>query len=251
MIGASAAAIDLFIDNKANAAIPSPDLGPVIPTTPPIVFMYHDINFPNPANLDEQGNWVPPENFRRQIELAQALGYKIGTVSEALQRPSEILALTFDDGLHTVYDLIFPYLQLKDIKATFFVPVDALLSNNPYYAEPEQIREMADAGNEVGSHSFDHTPLTAWNTQMVRTELRRSKEFLEDLIGKEVTLFAYPNGKHNRHIAEEVLITGYRAAFLSRRNTQVGFKPPLDRFELPRHWITAKTDTSQILSSRK
>lgn len=250
MVGVSATVINLLIGDKANAAIPSPESGKVLPTRPPIALMYHDINFPQPGNTDEEGNWVPPKKFITQIETIQAAGYKIGTLSEALLNPGKTVALTFDDGLHTAYDLIFPYLQSKNIKATFFVPVDALLSDNTYYIEPEQVKEMADVGHEIGSHSFDHTPLTAWNTQMVRKELVRSKEFLEDLTGGEITLFAYPNGKYNRRIAEEVSRTGYRAAFISRRSTQLGLGSPLDRFELPRYWVTQKTDLIEILSPR-
>lgn len=246
-ISATAVLAHQLLQNEASAMLPSLEGSPAQPTKTPMVLMYHDINFPRPGNIDEEGNWVPPKKFTTQIETIQAAGYKVGTLSEALLSPGETVSLTFDDGLHTAYDLIFSYLQSKNIKATFFVPVDALLSDNTYYIEPEQIREMTDAGHEVGSHSFDHIPLTAWSTLMVRTQLRRSKEFLEHLIGKEVALFAYPNGKHNRHIAEEVQKAGYKVAFLSRHNTRLGLEPPLDRFELPRYWITGKTDATRML----
>lgn len=249
-ISAAAVLVHQLLANKASAMLPSLEGSPVQPTIAPVALRYHDINFPRPGNIDEEGNWVPQRRFIAQIEATQTAGYKIGTLSEALRRPDEVIALTFDDGIRTAYSLVFPYLRSKNIKATFFVPVDALLKKDKYHMTTNQVSEMSNAEMEVSSHSFDHVPLTLWDIQMVRLELRRSKEFLEDLTGKEVKLFAYPDGKHDRRVAEEVLRAGYRAAFISRRNTRLGLEPPLDRFELPRFWITQKTDISTIFPSK-
>lgn len=248
------ALIDVSLGNRANAIIPSPESSPRSPVEPPLTLMYHDINFPRPGNIDEEGNWIPPKRFMAQIEILQAAGYDIGTASEALSSPEKTVALTFDDGLHTAYDLVYPFLRKRNIKATFFVPVDALFKGdrgNRYFMTEKQVKEMSEDGQEIASHSYDHVSLTSWSSQMVKLELRRSKEFLEDLIGKEVPLFAYPNGKHTRSIAEDVLKAGYRAAFVSRTNTRLGLEPPLDRFELPRFWIVQKMDPTRLFPTRQ
>lgn len=85
----------------------------------------------------------------------------------------------------------------------------------------------------------------------MRFELRKSKEWLEDLIGKEVELFAYPGGDYNAGVAEETFLAGYKAAFTARVNKKLGLEPPFDRFEIPRNWITQKTNVSDICPKRQ
>lgn len=252
---AAAAFISMKLGNKAYAMLTSDGDGISSPVKIPLALMYHDINYPASGNVDQEGNWVPPRRFIEQIESIQATGYRIGTMSEALQDPDTTVALTFDDGLHTAYDFVFPFLKKRDIKATFFVPVDAVLKGNrgnPYFMTAQQVKEISDEGNEIGSHSFDHVEITRWETIKGRVglELKRSKGFLEDLIGKEVPLFAYPNGTHDMYTTEEVMKAGYRAAFISRRTTRLGLKPPLDRFELPRRWITQATNPTDNISAK-
>lgn len=250
LIGASVAITHQALGTVADAMIPTPDSDHPKKTKQPIVLMYHDINFPDPKDPTELDNWVPPKNFLRQLEQVKASGYEASTLSEALRNPADVVALTFDDGLHTAYDFVYPYLQSWGIRATFLVPVEALLSDEDYYIEPEQVKEISDAGHEIGSHSLRHQSLTSMGRGDRLNVLRDSKEYLEDLIGKPVDLFAYPFGAHSAKIAEEVLKVGYKAAFLGK-NKPTGLPAPLDRFELPRYHVKGDSDLSGIFARRR
>jgi peptidoglycan/xylan/chitin deacetylase (PgdA/CDA1 family) len=99
----------------------------------------------------------------------------------------------------------------------------------------EQLREMAAAGMEIGSHTYSHPSLLHLSEEDVEWELATSKQTIEDRIGRPVRGFAYPFGKprctyaaKDRDLAERL---GYEYA-VSVVNR--GLRPRDDRWELPR-----------------
>ncbi len=59
----------------------------------------------------------------------------------------------------------------------------------------EQVKALTHAGMEIGGHTVNHPILANCDMDTARTEIETGKRFLEELIGKPVRLFAYPNGK--------------------------------------------------------
>lgn len=79
-----------------------------------------------------------------------------------------------------------------------------------------QAREMSDNGIEMGGHTASHPILTRISLDEATNELRKSKQHIEDVLGKRVSTFAYPNGQEtdfNHEIAGRVGTVGYGAAF--------------------------------------
>ncbi len=58
----------------------------------------------------------------------------------------------------------------------------------------EEIRQMRDAGIEIGAHTMSHTILTNLPLEEARLEICESKRIIEDKLRERVELFAYPNG---------------------------------------------------------
>ena len=58
----------------------------------------------------------------------------------------------------------------------------------------EQVREMADAGMEFGSHSVTHPILSHLSDSEIRMELTVSKQVIERRTGRPVEVIAYPVG---------------------------------------------------------
>lgn len=58
-----------------------------------------------------------------------------------------------------------------------------------------QLIEMQAAGMQIGAHTVSHPILASVAPEQAREEISGSKNFLEKLLGENVTLFAYPNGK--------------------------------------------------------
>ena len=59
----------------------------------------------------------------------------------------------------------------------------------------EQIREMAVAGMDFGSHSLSHPILSQVPAERAQREIQESKRILEERLAMRIRWFAYPNGK--------------------------------------------------------
>ena len=76
----------------------------------------------------------------------------------------------------------------------------------------DQAREMDANGVEIGSHTLTHPILTNVGDERLRRELRDSKSRLEEILGRQVDQFCYPNGDNDERVQCEVARAGYRAA---------------------------------------
>ena len=59
--------------------------------------------------------------------------------------------------------------------------------------EPDLVKEIAKRGHEVASHGWDHRRVTQQSAEAFRESVRRTKHFLEDLVGQEVIGFRAPS----------------------------------------------------------
>ncbi|MEO6810071.1 MAG: polysaccharide deacetylase family protein [Isosphaeraceae bacterium] len=95
----------------------------------------------------------------------------------------------------------------------------------------DQVRQLADAGMSIGSHSHSHPNLAKLSEPEQRVELVRTRQTLERELGREVATLAYPYGVADavsdatRRLAGEA---GYRLAFaLSSLVNRPGTADPL------------------------
>jgi peptidoglycan/xylan/chitin deacetylase (PgdA/CDA1 family) len=111
-----------------------------------------------------------------------------GGALTAPARPGE-LALTFDDGPNPAWTpRLLDILAERDTRATFF------LLGSRVIAELELVRRIAAAGHTVGNHSWSHPDLTRTPTSLVREEIERTNDTLQQIIGAPVKLFRPPFG---------------------------------------------------------
>ena len=59
-----------------------------------------------------------------------------------------------------------------------------------------QVRQMADSGMEIGSHTHHHIILGRVGSALAQEELSVSKQILETSLDQPCTLFCYPNGHY-------------------------------------------------------
>jgi len=79
----------------------------------------------------------------------------------------------------------------------------------------EQVREMAAGGVEIGSHTLSHAFIPGLPPDQRRHELVESKRQLEEVLGRKVHAFAYPNGSpadSPDFLCAEIESAGYRTA---------------------------------------
>lgn len=85
-----------------------------------------------------------------------------------------------------------------------------------------QLRQMHQAGMEIGGHTVRHPILSGLDAACARQEITGCKRFLEETLGAPVSLFAYPNGKPGRdYLQEHARLVG-ESGFLAAVSTRAG-----------------------------
>jgi len=117
-----------------------------------------------------------------------------------------LVSLTFDDG-YLNHIVIARYLAALGVRATFFIithlkEFEGKLLLSQY---EEFIAELAKLGHEVGSHTCTHRVLTELSQNELEKELRESKRYLEDVLGREVHGLAYPYGLYNARVVRATI----------------------------------------------
>ena len=77
----------------------------------------------------------------------------------------------------------------------------------------DMVRRMDRAGVIIGSHTASHCLLPSESIENARKQLVGSRQTLEARLGREVTHFAYPDGRYNPEVVEAVACAGYRFAY--------------------------------------
>jgi peptidoglycan/xylan/chitin deacetylase (PgdA/CDA1 family) len=205
------------------------------------------------------------EAFERLIVQLKAVGTFVdtGTLVEMLhgRRPIPVpcFHLSFDDGFRNIHTNAFPVLQRHGVSALFFVP-SALVAAGPELARRyclettryagvielvrwEELREMQEAGIEIGSHTRTHARFSAVSADpaRLRDELHGSKAELEEHLGRECRFISWPYGARSDADAvsiEAVAAAGYAACFGAFRGQ---IQPQAtDRLRIPRHHFEAQ-----------
>ena len=100
---------------------------------------------------------------------------------------------------------------------------------------PEQLCSLADAGMEIGAHTVSHPILSRLDDASARDEIANGRSSLEAIIGREVRLFAYPNGKPGEDYGKNHVAMARELGFSAAVSTAWGTATTNDdRFELPR-----------------
>jgi peptidoglycan/xylan/chitin deacetylase (PgdA/CDA1 family) len=76
----------------------------------------------------------------------------------------------------------------------------------------DQLGELAEAGWEIGSHTRTHPHLTTLDDETLREELVRSREEVEQRLGRACPTLAYPYGDHDERVVQAAGAAGYTAA---------------------------------------
>jgi len=155
--------------------------------------------------------------------------------------PGRSVVLTFDDGCASDLLLAAPILNEAGWNATFFVTVRFL--GTPGFMTLGQLRQLAEAGFDIGSHGMTHAYLPDLETAAIRAELVDSKAAIEDCTGRPVRHFSCPGGRWSRTVEDVARDAGYTAVCDSR---PVGNAAGADRFRLGRFAVTKATSPDDI-----
>jgi peptidoglycan/xylan/chitin deacetylase (PgdA/CDA1 family) len=171
---------------------------------------------------------VPVRDFERQVRWLQARGRR--------------LHVTFDDA-YTSARAGLAVLERLGVPATVVVCTDFAEDGAPLEipeltGEPvaelatlswAELRELADRGVGVGSHTRSHAHLTRLDDAGLARELHGSRARIEAELDRPCTQLAYPFGEEDQRVRAAARAAGYECAF-----ALPGRSRPRDPFALPR-----------------
>lgn len=159
------------------------------------------------------------------------------------RHPRRTTAITFDDGYEETYTHAWPLLKRYRFPATVFVtPGEVGL---PGFATWPQVREMAQDGVLVGSHTMHHAYLPLVKDAALTEELVDSKRIIEEQTGQPVRFMSYPIGGYTPQAQAVVRQAGYLAACTTNR----GVRRALDLFAIRRVKVNDR-DASLLFAAK-
>jgi len=187
------------------------------------VLVYHSIDGSN-SNIS-----ISPKIFAIQMSYLNEAGFQVISLGQLMEKvrfkqhiPGKTIVLTFDDGLKNFYTAAWPVLARYGFSATVFVPTDFIGKQSWWYADYDlkpvpmldwpQLRELSANNMDIQSHGCSHCKLTEVAPPDFQRELGKSKQVLEDGLGRSADFFCYPFGEVNQDIAAAAGAAGYKGA---------------------------------------
>ena len=112
------------------------------------------------------------------LAMLVSIGVTLGGVATRNDRAdaaieNAMLTLTFDDGWSTQFTNVRPEMNARGLKGTFLVISQAVAQSYACCLSPAQVLTLQADGNEIGSHSVDHSDLATLSAAAVDAQLKR------------------------------------------------------------------------------
>ncbi|SOC47736.1 Polysaccharide deacetylase [Blastococcus aggregatus] len=210
----------------------------------PRVLMYHSISpshGPDPHALR-----VAPDRLDQQLAHLRRRGLQGVSVAEWLVavdrgRARRLVALTFDDGYRDFVDHAMPVLDHHGMTSSVYVVTGKLGGRSDWDQEPslplvtaDDVRAIAAAGHEVGSHSGTHVRLAGATAAERTAEIADSRRALAEVLGRDVPGFCFPYGSFDEAAVQAVVDAGYDYACVTDDHTRPR------RHAIPRFFVGQK-----------
>jgi len=122
----------------------------------------------------------------------------------SVETPEKKIAISFDAAYGDEYTLdILDTLDKYKVKATFFL-VGFWVDNFP-----EQVKEIASRGHEIGNHSTTHPNMSELNKEKMEKEINITGDKIEEITGEKPILFRPPFGDYNDLLIRTCRENGY------------------------------------------
>ncbi|AJK87078.1 polysaccharide deacetylase [Lysinibacillus fusiformis] len=137
-------------------------------------------------------------------KLMNARKYQLfGNLTSQVETNDKVVALTFDDGPTKNTDAILSLLDDYQVKATFF------LIGKDIEGQPEEARKIAEAGHQIGNHTYSHKRMVLKSPAFIKHEIEKTDDLIADIgytesivvrppYGKKLIGFPYYLNKHKR-----------------------------------------------------
>lgn len=201
-----------------------------------VCFVYHRFN----------DNRYPSTNiaasvFRDQLSYLAENDFTVMTLSEAIhwlntggREQEKVVVLTVDDGYRSFFTYGYPVLEEFGFKASVFI--NTIHVGDKDYMTWAQLREISQAGIEIGCHSHKHEQFVNMTPKDLRIsfnhDLKLFREALKDKLGIQSKVYSYPYGEFNAQLKLLIKNAGFLSA--CAQNSGVASQSS-DVYSLPRY----------------
>lgn len=117
----------------------------------------------------------------------------------SVERDSKAIALSFDAAWgNEDTQLLIDILNQYNVKATFFLVGDWV------ERYPESVKQLYDAGMEIGNHSDNHAHFTKLSSEGITADVSACNEKIKAITGAAPTLFRCPYGEYDDHVVSAI-----------------------------------------------
>ncbi len=213
-------------------------------------------------SIDTSGSVLScaPEAFANLLDALGKSGLPVLGLDELLLQETEAgIAITFDDGMHSVFTAALPALRDHAAAAHLFLTTCAIEKNNQWPGQPrnapefdmltwDEIERLHEAGIFIDSHTHSHPDMRELSDDEMFHECELADDLIEKRLGRRPQYFAYPYGYRNDAVCNYIR-NRYKGAVstelrtLSSREDHAQL-PRLDSYYLKNHWLQRNLDSS-------
>jgi peptidoglycan/xylan/chitin deacetylase (PgdA/CDA1 family) len=210
------------------------------------VLMYHSISQHKQSDKDVYS--LSQQDFAQHVELLHELRTTENSKIVKLDSTDRSgITITFDDGYRDTLTIAAQTLAEKKLPFTVFVSSANITSGDSKFLNRQELIELSNiSGATIGSHGHTHTHLAKMPLQDVTNDLKLSKDWLEQIVQKPVTMLSYPHGSYNNDVVRIASEIGFEFAATSKWGVfEVGTK----KLEIPRIDIWSQ-DSRKVLQQK-
>ncbi|RUO42712.1 polysaccharide deacetylase [Aliidiomarina taiwanensis] len=185
------------------------------------ILLYHHVSETTPRVTS-----VSPDELRSHLGYLRDNNFAVIDLHHALagmrgekELPEKSVVITFDDAYQNIFNAARPILKEFNMPWALFVSTDFIGDTPGHYMSWTQLQTLHQEGVVIANHSSDHAHLPmrkanesndAWRTRVVEN-IENAQALLEQHVGIQHKLFAYPYGEYDNALKAIVKELGYTA----------------------------------------
>jgi peptidoglycan/xylan/chitin deacetylase (PgdA/CDA1 family) len=213
-------------------------------------------------SIDDSGTVLsfPPRTFAKLLQAMRQTRLPVCDLDTLLAPETQHgVALTFDDGMRSVFTHALPILRDHAVPAHLFLTTGAVGGRNRWSTQPAQapsfdmlnwdeIEKLQQAGLRIESHTHSHPDLRDLDDRSIAAECSEADHIIEGRLGRRPQYFAYPYGYRSAR-ALDYARGHYRASVTTELREIKGTEDPaalprLDSYYLRAPWVFRRLDAA-------
>ena len=187
------------------------------------ILCYHQIrNWTGSDSKSGKDYITPVETFKQHIKMLADSGYHTVLPDQLYNYlaygdalPDKPVMITFDDTDLDQYTVGATTLKKYGYKGVYFIMTVSIGKRGRFkYMDKNQIKELSDLGNTIGSHTYDHQNVKKYQGDDWVKQIEKPTQTLETITGKKIVHFAYPFGLWNKEAIPELKKRGFKDAYI-------------------------------------